>query len=369
MRRPFPRLAAACAFAVAMTAFTGSAFAGNGNGNGTDSAPGQVKKDQPAATQAPAPATAQPQQQAATQPQSGQDPPGQAKKQQSTASASAQSSTQLGVKPASHTTKWTHCIVGQAAGVTTCTSSDNGHTPQPNVDASKKYGNGTTAAQIVVSRGGASANVQLTGPGNSQPHKVTLCGKPSNKSGGVDVHAVKDYSAAACSQTPAKAAAIVPQAPCGFVVAAATSETGKSHGHGKGLSHNKHETATTSFSVQPDSTQSCHSAAAVAPTTQLQAAVAPVTPAASPVMQSSSPAMQSSTAAPVTKRAAGGVLGVQTTLASPKPARGGVLGAATHLAGSSLPFTGFPIWLAVVLAVALILAGLALRRRGAPTRA
>jgi hypothetical protein len=40
----------------------------------------------------------------------------------------------------------------------------------------------------------------------------------------------------------------------------------------------------------------------------------------------------------------------------------------TNVAGSSLPFTGFPIWLAVVLAAALILAGLALRRRGAATR-
>jgi hypothetical protein len=349
-----------------MTAFTGSAFAGNGNGQGNDSAPGQVKKDQAAATQAPAPApaTAQPQQQAAAQPQSGDVPPGQAKKQQSTTAApSAQSSTQLGVKPASHTTKWTHCTTGGSVGSTTCTSSDNGHTPQPNADASKKYGNGKTAAQIAVSRGGIG--VQLTGPGNSQPHKVTVCGKPNNKSGGVDVHAIKNggYSTAGCTATT-HAAATALQAPCGFVVAATTSEAGKSHGHGKGLSHNKHETATTSFSLQPDSTKSCNSAAAVAPTQQ--ATAAPLTPAASPAMQSS-PATQSSTAAPVTKKAAGGVLGVQTTLASPKPARGGVLGTVTNIAGSSLPFTGFPIWLAVMVAVALILAGLALRRRGSVT--
>jgi hypothetical protein len=371
MRRPFPRLAAACALAVAMTAFTGSAFAGNGSGQGNDSAPGQVKKDQAAAAQAPAPApaTAQPQQ-AAASPQSGHESPGQAKKQSTaSSSASAQSSTQLGVKPASHTTKWTHCVVGQTAGVTTCTSSDNGHTPQPNADASKKYGNGTTAAQIVVSRGGASANVQLTGPGNSQPHKVTACGKPNNKSGGVDVHAIKSYSAAACTQTTAKAAATAPLAPCGFVVAATTSETGKSHGHGKGLSHNKHETSTSSFSLQPDSTQSCHTSSVASVT---QASAAPSTPAASPVVQSSpvmqsSPVTHSSTAAPV-KKNAGGVLGAQVTLGSPKPARGGVLGTVTNVAGSSLPFTGFPIWLAVVIAVALILAGTMLRRRGAVTR-
>jgi hypothetical protein len=354
-----------------MTAFTGSAFAGNGNGNGTDTAPGQQKKDQAAATQTPAPAAAQPDQTAQTQ--SAQAPPGQAKKQEAT--ASTQSSTQLGVKPASHTTKWTHCIVGGTSGAATCTSSDSGHTPQPNVDASKKYGNGTTAAQIVVSRGGASANVQLTGPGNSQPHKVSVCGKPNNRSGGVDVHAVKSYLPADCAQAPTHVAATALQAPCGFVVVATTSEVGKSHGHGKGLSHNKHETSTTSSSLQPDSTQTCHAAAAAAATQQQAAvaqpgAVAPMTPAApvapaAPVTQAASPVTKQ--ASPATQ-GVGAVLGVQTTLKSPKAAHGGVLGTVTKVAGSSLPFTGFPIWLAVVLAVALILAGLALRRRGAVTR-
>jgi hypothetical protein len=357
MRRPFSRLAAACAFAVAMTAFTGSAFAGNGQGN--DTAPGQLKQDQAAAAQ-PAVATQAPEASTA-QPKSGQDhSPGQVKKQQQSSAASTQSSssqqsaaqTGPGVKPNSNTTHWTHCVAGGTPGATTCTSSDNGHTPQPNADASKRYGNGTTAAQIVVSRGGGSSNVELTGPGNSQPHKVHVCGKPNNPSGGVDVHAVKNYSAAGCTETTTPAAA--PVAPCGFVVVATTSETGTSHGHGKGLSHNKHEKSTTSFSVQADSTQSCNSAA-VAPATQ-QAAVAPATPAASPVTQAS-PATQS----------VGAVLGVQKTLTSPKPARGGVLGTVTNVAGSSLPFTGFPIWLAVLLAVALILAGLALRRRGSVT--
>jgi hypothetical protein len=178
---------------------------------------------------------------------------------------------------------------------------------------------------------------------------------------------VKSYSTTGCAPAPAQAStATALHAPCGFTVVATTSETGKSHGHGKGLSHNKHEKSTTTFSLQPDSTQSCN-AAATHETAVQQAAVAALPPAASPVVQSS-PAAPSSTAAPVTKSAAGGVLGVQTTLASPKPAHGGVLGTVTNVAGSSLPFTGFPIWLAVVLAVALILAGLALRRRGAATR-
>src|SRR5207237_1103069 len=73
-------------------------------------------------------------------------------------------------------------------------------------DTSKRYGNGKTAAQIAAGRGAAGAgNVYLTGPGNSQPHKVTACGKPSNKSGGVDVHAVKSYDSRACAPQSAAA--------------------------------------------------------------------------------------------------------------------------------------------------------------------
>jgi len=142
---------------------------------------------------------------------------------------------------------------GTTIGDTTCTSSDSGHTPQPNADASKRYANGKTAAQIAVSHGGSG--YLLTGPGNSQPHKVTACGKPGNKSGGVDVHAVKSYLSADCAQAPTQVAATA-------------------------------------------------QAATVAPATQ-QAAVAPVTSAASPVVQAS-PATQSPTAAPAAQVAGAG---------------------------------------------------------------
>jgi hypothetical protein len=63
----------------------------------------------------------------------------------------------------------------------------------------------------------------------------------------------------------------------------------------------------------------------------------------------------------------GGVLGVLKTLKPAKPAQHGVLGAVAHLSGSTLPFTGFPIWLAVVIGLALIPTGLTLRRRGVLT--
>jgi hypothetical protein len=77
----------------------------------------------------------------------------------------------------------------------------------------------------------------------------------------------------------------------------------------------------------------------------------------------SSPATQSA-AAP----ANGGVLGATATLSSPKPQRGGVLGTVANVAGSTLPFTGFPLWIAVLIAVVLIAAGLMLRGRGSATR-
>jgi hypothetical protein len=100
---------------------------------------------------------------------------------------------------------------------------------------------------------------------------------------------------------------------------------GKSHGHGQGLSHNKHLQTTTSSTLKPATTS----------------------------------------AAPATTT--GGVLGAQKTLAKPKT-KHAVLGTVGNVAGSSLPFTGFPVWLAAVAALALFAAGLMLRRRSAVSR-
>jgi hypothetical protein len=41
-----------------------------------------------------------------------------------------------------------------------------------------------------------------------------------------------------------------------------------------------------------------------------------------------------------------------------------VLGAAGNIAGASLPFTGFPVWLALLVALVLVAVGLVLRRGG-----
>jgi hypothetical protein len=65
----------------------------------------------------------------------------------------------------------------------------------------------------------------------------------------------------------------------------------------------------------------------------------------------------------------GGVLGTIAKLPAAKPAAknapGGVLGTIGTLpAGSTLPFTGFPVWAALLAALGLVGAGFGLRRAG-----
>jgi hypothetical protein len=99
--------------------------------------------------------------------------------QQKSGDNQSSSGTDAGTKPSSDTSKWTTTHVGDKP------------------DVSKRYGNGSTAAEIAKGRGASDSTV-LTGPGNSQPHKVSACGHKDNRSGGVDVHAVKSYSTSDC---------------------------------------------------------------------------------------------------------------------------------------------------------------------------
>jgi hypothetical protein len=168
------RLAGALALVLGVVAFAGPAFAGNGNGNGNNGkaegnaaaaapgnsadAPGQLKKDDAASTEAPAATSTT----------------------TTTVAASTGSSpaSNQGVKPANDTAQDTH-----AAASSTKT---------------KLYGNGHTAGQIAI-RNGASPSTVLHGPGNSQPHKAAPC------SGGheVDVHALKSQRhRGSCGSTP-----------------------------------------------------------------------------------------------------------------------------------------------------------------------
>jgi len=156
------RLLGALALVLGVVAFAGPAFAGNGNGNGNGNngkaddtaavsapgnsadAPGQLKKEDAASTEAPATTTA------------------------TTVAASTSSSptSNEGVKPGNDTAHDTH-----AAASSTKT---------------KVYGNGQTAGHIAI-QNGASPSTVLHGPGNSQPHKAAPCSRGHE----VDVHALK----------------------------------------------------------------------------------------------------------------------------------------------------------------------------------
>jgi hypothetical protein len=380
MRRSIARLAGVSALALAVAAFAGAAAAGNGNGNGNESAPGQVKQEQaaqPAQPQQSAPATS-----------SQNTPPGQAKKSSGTSDSShGVNSTQAGKKPSNSTTKWTHCSTAGGVGASALCAGVQG-TPNDQPDVSKRYGNGKTAAQIANSRG-APAGTILTGPGNSQPHKVTACGKPNNKSGGVDVHAVKSYDNAKCqSAASTQQPSVTESRVCGAVITTTHTQkvVGALHGKHEHLMTNPkaaHFTKHADKKVTAESVtkvtatgETCGSApaqssASQASMAQVQALPAtqglPATAQAPPATQVQ-PATQSLPATqgmPAATQAQGAVLGAHASLAQPKSkSKGGVLGVAGNIAGASLPFTGFPLWAAVLIAIALIAAGLMLRRRG-----
>lgn len=434
MRRFRARLAAFSAFAVATALFTacfvGGALANPGNGHGNSAnAPGQQKQAQQSQ---PAP---QQQSQPAQQQQASQQQPAPAAST-TTAQQPQQQSSQPGVKPSSTTKHWTHTTVGAKP------------------DVSKRYGNGKTAAQIAASRG-APADQPLTGPGNSQPHKTYDCRHKNNRSGGVDVHAIKHYSATGCASssqqsggstqtkqpeskpsTPVK----TPERPTEHKVTlchATGSATNPyvlitvdyhalGHGHtaakgdiippttingvtysanwdahGQAIFNNgcrpvvaavqppattttteqKAPPVTTTTPAATTTTVATPTTTTVAETPVTTTVTVPVTSTVTVTVTTPSTTTTTTTVAAgvagattvTTPGSTGGVMGAAATLTKPKPAAAakpthGVLGTVTHLTGGTLPYTGFPVWLAVLIAAALILGGIVLRRRTAGVR-
>jgi len=247
-----------------------SAYAGNGqnNGNGKEdlavvaavaggaadhgnsaNAPGQLKKDEAAATTAV------------------------------TAAQTPAAAPQAGVKPSSDTAPHdTHAAASS--------------------DQTKLYGNGKTAGQIAIGNGAAPSTV-LHGPGNSQPHKAAPCSGRHE----VDVHALKGKRGRSCGSEPPSPPTPRPNP---------TPDPGK-----PGVpSHGPNVSGTPSVP----------------------------TPAADPSTSVSSK--------PVVSGHKGRV-----------QAGSGVLSAAGATGSGTLPFTGFPIGIVVLIALALIAVGVALRRR------
>src|SRR6266568_5330000 len=167
--------------------------------------------------------------------------------------------------------------------------------------ATKLYGNGQTAGGIALHHG-ASPSTRLHGPGNSQPHKAAPC------SGGheVDVHALKSRRGGTCGTQPPSPPTPRPNP---------TPDPGKPVDPGHGPNPGGPGPGTPS------------GPGAVAPR--------------GPVMQK--PVVASHHGRP--------------------EAAAGVLSATGAIGSGTLPFTGFPIWIVMLIALALIAAGVALRRR------
>jgi hypothetical protein len=382
MKRSIATFTALLGLAIGLASFTGSAIAGNGNApgqekkaeqaapaaqptaNGNPSAPGQEKKAEqaaPAAQPAAAPAA--------------KSNPGQAKKaapSSTTAKSPGQAkqaakASGAGVKPSSTTSKWTKCSTGGSVGSVTC--SGNGS----KADGSKQYGNGKTAAQIAVSRG-APAGTIISGPGNSQPHKVTVCGKPNNKSGGVDVHAIKNYSNLNC--TPTQSQSVQTTSDCAGTTTTSTSSTTslKTNKHGKVVAHGKKSvTSSITTSTFTPSGLTCGSSTTVVGTANNTSTSNTTNNTSNTAANTAANTANTANTSP-TATAAGpttGVAGVQATIRRPAATNNGVLGRlGTAATTGRLPFTGLPLWIAALAALALIAVGAAIRHsaRGAELR-
>ena len=114
---------------------------------------------------------------------------------------------------------------GTSIGVAPSNVTFHNTTAAATSNATKLYGNGTTAGQIAIKAGFGSAT--LYGPGNSQPHKTT-CGVHR-----VDVHALKAH-AAACT-APGTTAGVA----AGVSSAAAAQVAAKGGVRGAQVSHSK----------------------------------------------------------------------------------------------------------------------------------
>jgi hypothetical protein len=325
MQRFWKELAGALVLALTCAAFAGAAFAGNGGGNGRDGdhgkeqAPGQERKAEEQAPSTTATTTA------ATTERSGAKAES---KGESKADSKEKSEANGGGKQEPGST--TKGVAG---------------------DGSKQYGNGESALHVAKEHAPQVGLADLSGPGNSKLHKVTICHATGSTSNPyvvitVDVHALKAHTQHQDGRD------VIP-APSGGCPAASsgggTTTTGTT-----GTTTGTTTTGTTTTGTTTTGTTTTGTTTTGTTTTGTTTTTGSTT--------------------------TGGVAGVSTpppgghSAGSPQPSvqggpqggPAGVLGVTTRLGtaarSGTLPFTGVPLWLAALAAAGLLAAGVGLRR-------
>ena len=351
---------AALVLALVLAATAGSALAENPHNPGTPAGnsgnpPGQQKKDEAAATTTITAAT--PAAQAAQAgPGNSDSAPGQEKKSTAAATASTQQQS------------------------TASADAKSSHTA---ADGSKKYGNGKSALEIAKQTKSSITINDLSEPGNSGKHKVTICHNGHLIT--VDVHALQAHarhldgsdvipatSASQCSQSTPQGATQTQSAVCGSVTTTSTS-TKTQHGHAYGrVKHGKalHSKTVTKTETHPTGevcgTSTGQNGAVVSSVVTIFGSSGNGSGTSGGTNSGTSGgangASTSSGPGAAGTAGTGGVAGISATLGSGQQ-KGGVLGITATRVKGALPFTGFALWIAVLIGASLLIGGVALRRR------
>jgi hypothetical protein len=309
MQRFWKELAGALVLALTCAAFAGAAFAGNGGGNGRDGdhgkeqAPGQERKAEEQAPSTTATTTA------ATTERSGAKAES---KGESKADSKEKSEANGGGKQEPGST--TKGVAG---------------------DGSKQYGNGESALHVAKEHAPQVGLADLSGPGNSKLHKVTICHATGSTSNPyvvitVDVHALKAHTQHQDGRD------VIP-APSGGCPAA-------SSGGGTTTTGTTGTTTTGTTATTTTGTTTTGTTTTTGSTTTGGVAGVSTPPPGGHSAGSPQPSVQGGP-----QGGPAGVLGVTTRLGT--AARSG-----------TLPFTGVPLWLAALAAAGLLAAGVGLRR-------
>jgi predicted extracellular nuclease len=128
-----------------------------------------------------------------------------------------------------------------------------------------------------------------------------------------------------------------------------------------------HAVKTYDASARAATHPSAHVQSSTGVSTQSNAAVQSSTPSSTSASVAAHSSAGNGTTSATSPHRSGAVHGAGTTVGKPKATQTssshGVLGEVANVAGSALPFTGYPLWLAGVAGLLLVATGLTLRRR------